>query len=78
MLVLSRKKGQTIVIDAQIEVTVLEVEGDVVKIGISAPGHIPIIRQELIQSVKESNEEAAAGQFDMNLLHESLKNMKKK
>lgn len=78
MLVLSRRKGQTIVVDEHIEITVLEVEGDVVKLGISAPKHIQIIRQELLQSVKETNEEAVTPNFDARLLSETLKKIKKK
>ena len=77
MLVLSRKKGQTIIIDQDIEVTVLEVEGDVVKIGISAPANKQIIRQELLQQVKETNEEAATTSINTQLLSQSLRKMKK-
>ena len=47
MLALSRKKGEAIVINNNIEVTVLEVKGDQVKIGISAPRGVPVYRKEL-------------------------------
>jgi len=77
MLVLSRKKGQTIVIDGKIEVTVLEVEGDVVKIGIDAPKEVRITRKELLESVKETNEEAASAAIDVSQLRQSLQKMKK-
>lgn len=77
MLVLSRKKGQTIVIDDRIEVTVLEVEGDTVKIGIAAPREVQIARKELLQSVKETNEEAASATIDVGQLRKTLKNLKK-
>ncbi|WP_150270509.1 carbon storage regulator CsrA [Paenibacillus tepidiphilus] len=60
MLVLSRKKGESIVIQDHIEVTVLAVEGDTVKIGINAPRHVDIFRQEVYLSIKESNVESAA------------------
>ncbi|MFJ2046226.1 carbon storage regulator CsrA [Paenibacillus taichungensis] len=59
MLVLSRKKGESIVIQDQIEVTVLAVEGDTVRIGISAPKHIDIFRQEIYASIQEANRESA-------------------
>ena len=47
MLALSRKKGEALVINNNIEVTVLEVKGDKVKIGISAPKEVPIYRKEV-------------------------------
>lgn len=59
MLVLSRKKGESVIIQDQIEVTVLEVEGDVIRLGISAPGYIDIFRKEVYLSIQESNREAA-------------------
>jgi carbon storage regulator len=77
MLVLSRKKGQTIVIDGRIEVTVLEVEGDAVKIGISAPRDVQIARRELLQSVRETNEEAASATIDVGQLQKIAENLKK-
>jgi len=77
MLVLSRKKGQAIIIDGRIEVTVLEVEGDTVKIGIAAPREVQITRKELLQSVKETNEEAASAVIDVGRLRQSLQKMKK-
>ncbi|WP_310833418.1 carbon storage regulator CsrA [Paenibacillus pedocola] len=60
MLVLSRKKGESIVITDQIEITILSVEGDTVKVGISAPKHIDIYRKEIYLSIKEANQESAA------------------
>jgi len=62
MLVLSRKKGETIVIQDNIEVTVLSVEGDTVRLGISAPPEINIYRQEIYLSIQESNQASAAPQ----------------
>ncbi|MCR8645039.1 carbon storage regulator CsrA [Paenibacillus sp. N1-5-1-14] len=59
MLVLSRKKGETIVIDGNIEVTILDTEGDSVRIGINAPKHIDIYRQEVFLAIQQSNQEAA-------------------
>lgn len=47
MLVLSRKEGDAIVIDGQIEVTVLRVEGNKVRIGITAPREVRVVRGEL-------------------------------
>jgi len=52
MLVLSRKANETIVLDNAIEVTVLEILGERVKIGINAPRDIPIVRQELLHQTR--------------------------
>ncbi|PJN58900.1 hypothetical protein PAEAM_35510 [Paenibacillus sp. GM1FR] len=60
MLVLSRKKGESIIIQDNIEVTVLAVDGDTVRIGISAPNHVDIFRQELYVSIQEANRESTA------------------
>ena len=58
MLALSRKKGEELVINNNIEVTVLEVKGDQVKIGISAPKEVPIYRKEVYLQIQDSNKEA--------------------
>ncbi len=61
MLALSRKKGEAIVVNNDIELTVLEIKGDQVKIGISAPKTVPIYRKEVYLQIQEENEEAASG-----------------
>ena len=58
MLSLSRKKGEALVINNNIEVTILEVKGDQVKIGISAPKEVPIYRKEVYLQIQNSNKEA--------------------
>ncbi|WP_017810938.1 carbon storage regulator CsrA [Paenibacillus shenyangensis] len=63
MLVLARKKGEKIVIQNDIEVTVLSVDGDTVKLGISAPSHIEIYRHEIYAAIQESNKASAAPQL---------------
>lgn len=62
MLALSRKKNESIVINNNIEITILDVKGDQVKIGISAPKSIPIYRKEVYLQIQESNKEAGASQ----------------
>jgi carbon storage regulator CsrA len=47
MLVLSRKQTQSIIIDDKIEITVLQIRGNCVRIGINAPQDVPIVRSEL-------------------------------
>lgn len=59
MLALSRKTNESIMIGNDIEITVLEVKGDQVKIGISAPKSVPIYRKEIYLQIKESNKEAS-------------------
>ncbi|OBZ07899.1 carbon storage regulator [Bacillus sp. FJAT-27264] len=58
MLVLTRKKGESIVIQNDIVVTVLSVEGDIVKIGISAPKDIDIYRKEIFDAIQQNNQNA--------------------
>ena len=59
MLALSRRTNESIMIGNDIEITVLEVKGDQVKIGISAPKSVPIYRKEIYLQIKDSNKEAA-------------------
>ncbi|CAM4275332.1 carbon storage regulator CsrA [Paenibacillus tarimensis] len=77
MLVLSRKKGETIVIQDEIEVTILDVTSDTVKIGIKAPRHVEILRKEIHQQVQETNRESAAPTMDLTELQGFIKKAKK-
>lgn len=60
MLVLSRKPNQSIIIGEDIEVVVLEIKGDTVKIGLKAPRDVKVYRQEIYAEIKAENERAAA------------------
>lgn len=60
MLALSRKQGESIMIGSEIEITVLEVKGEQVKIGISAPKSIPLYRKEIYTQIQEANRETIA------------------
>lgn len=62
MLALSRKKGEAIVVNNNVEITVLEVKGDQVKIGIAAPKEVPIYRKEVYVQIRQANEEAASAE----------------
>jgi carbon storage regulator len=58
MLVLSRKKGESIMIGDHIELVVLSTDGDTVKLGISAPKDVEVYRKEVYLSIQQSNKEA--------------------
>ncbi len=58
MLVLTRKKGQKLIIGDNIEITILETKGDAVKIGINAPKSVSVYREEIYQEIKKSNQQA--------------------
>ena len=58
MLALSRKKNEAIVINNNIEITVLDIRGDQIKLGISAPKEIPIYRKEVYIQIQNENKEA--------------------
>lgn len=60
MLVLSRKKDEKIVINDEITITVVEIRGDRVRLGIDAPRHIPVHRQETYDAIRKSQEEEEA------------------
>ena len=59
MLALTRKKGSSIMIGNDIEITVLGMQGDQVKLGISAPKNIPVHRKEIFLQIQKENAEAA-------------------
>jgi carbon storage regulator len=59
MLVLTRRKGERLLIGDDIEITVIEVKGDGVRIGVEAPKGIRILRQEVVAAVSEANVAAA-------------------
>ena len=59
MLALTRKKGESLVLNNNIEVTLLEIRGDQVKIGISAPKEVPIYRKEVYLQIQKENQEAS-------------------
>ncbi|WP_240374388.1 carbon storage regulator CsrA [Bacillus piscicola] len=60
MLVLTRRRNESIQIGDDIEIKVIAVEGEQVKIGIEAPSHIDIHRKEIYLSIQQENSEAAS------------------
>ena len=59
MLALSRKKGEALMISNDIEITILEIKGEQVKIGISAPKEVPVYRKEVYIQIQEANKAAS-------------------
>lgn len=59
MLLLTRKKGEAILIGDEIKITVIELLGDKVRIGIEAPRDMSVYREEIYLSIKEENQQAA-------------------
>ncbi|MGI9556779.1 MAG: carbon storage regulator CsrA [Solirubrobacterales bacterium] len=60
MLVLTRKTNQSIMIGDDVEISVLSVSGDKVRIGITAPRDVPVFRKEVYLSIQAEKEQAAA------------------
>lgn len=59
MLVLSRQRDETIMIGDDIEITVVDIRGDKVRLGISAPTSVPVHRKEVYEAIKRENREAS-------------------
>ncbi len=71
MLALSRKVNESIVINNNVEIVVLEIKGDQVKIGIKAPKSVPVYRKEIYVQIEQSNKEAT----NTNISAQSLKDL---
>lgn len=72
MLALTRKSGESIVINNDVEITVLDIKGDQVKIGITAPKSVPVYRKEVYIQIQETNK-AASNSDGMEALKNFLK-----
>jgi carbon storage regulator len=58
MLILSRRKGESIIIGDNIEISVIDVQGDIIKIGIDAPRSVSVHRKEIYNEIQAANREA--------------------
>ncbi|AEG59501.1 carbon storage regulator CsrA [Desulforamulus ruminis] len=78
MLVLSRKKNESIQIAGSIKITILDITGDNIKLGIEAPRSIEIYRSEVLQSIRQENEQSVLNSVKpeelVKLLNEHTKN----
>jgi carbon storage regulator len=73
MLALSRKLNESIVVNNDIEIVVLEIKGDQVKLGVKAPKSVPIYRKEIYDQIQEANKEAVESNIDVNSLKDIFK-----
>jgi len=73
VLVLTRKKDESIIIDDKIEVTIIGIEEGKVKLGISAPRDIEIHRKEVYLQIQEENKKAATTKVDLQQLSDLFK-----
>jgi carbon storage regulator len=78
MLVLTRKKGESIMIGDQIEVVILGAEGDAVRVGIKAPKNVEVFRMEVYESIRQSNQEASQHPVNLKQLGAILADSQKK
>lgn len=68
MLALSRKINESIMIGHDIEITVLEIKGEQVKLGINAPKSVPLYRKEIYVQIQEANKEAVSADASPDVL----------
>lgn len=71
MLTLTRKKGESIVLNNNIEITILEIRGEQIKIGISAPRDVSIYRKEVYLQIQEENK-ASIDPNNLDILKEFM------
>lgn len=74
MLVLTRKKGQALMIGHDIELTIIDVQGDQVRVGIKAPRNVAVHRKEIYEEIRKENLSAVAVKdTNLQLLNEKFK-----
>ncbi len=76
MLALARKINQSIMIGNDVEITLLEIKGDQIKIGIKAPKNVPIYRKEIYAQIQEENK-SAGQEVDVNKIRDIFQSKEK-
>jgi carbon storage regulator len=69
MLILSRRKDESVIIDGRIEVAIVDIKGDQVKLGIKAPRDVKVFRQEVFLAIQAENKAAASAPVDLPTLN---------
>ena len=79
MLVLSRRRDESIMIGDEVEITVVDVRGDVVKLGVRAPRAVPVHRKEIYEAIQQENIAAAqASASDVSRALEAVRRRRSK
>lgn len=73
MLALSRRTNESIMLGNDIEISILEIRGDQVKLGIKAPKSVPIFRKEIFLQIEEENRNAVAQEQSREAIEELFK-----
>ncbi len=78
MLVLTRKKNQSIIVGDDVEIVVVDIKGDQIKLGVNAPKSIAVHRKEVYEEIQKENQLAASAKVKMTQIREFESLLKKK
>lgn len=73
MLALSRKINESVMIGNDVEITILDIKGDQIKLGINAPKSVPVYRKELYIQIQQSNKESMESENNLENLKDLLR-----
>ena len=73
MLILTRKKDESIILNGNIEIKIIDIEDGKIKLGIEAPREVDIVRKELYDKVEEENKAAISKKIDLGQMKNLLK-----
>ncbi len=77
MLILTRRVGQTVTIGDDVEITVIQISGDQVRLGINAPRQVKVYRKEVLDQIALENAAAAASAADLEEVESALRGPEK-